>query len=108
MKYNDFYSKYYKKLDNSEYYVKCKTFDILFYKYIYYNQEYKNNNEYLVDYHINKNKKYDSLHTFKQKYKIDIYFLKEFYPSFKEKKEIEIVKELIDGINENKEYIINI
>jgi glycosyltransferase involved in cell wall biosynthesis len=77
-------------------------FDIYFYKKIYNNEFFKEDIEYLIDYHIKINNNeiiFYSLENFIEYYNIDINFLKEFYENLYDKSIIEIIIIINKDIN---------
>jgi len=96
------------------FYMLYPKFDILFYKKIYYNENYKDDLEYLIDYFEHKKKslsniKYYSIDNFEEHNLIDYNFLIIFYDNFKTKNKIDIVKEIIyDIYHNNNLYFLSI
>jgi glycosyltransferase involved in cell wall biosynthesis len=91
-----------------DFYIRYPDFDLIFYKKIYSNLNFKNNNDYLIHYHnigINENHIY-SINHFKKIYYIDLDFIKSFYNYFEDYNEIDLIKILLDNIN-NEKYIFS-
>ena len=79
-------------------------FDILFYQKIYYNSNYKDYIEYLIDYHecmTNNKLKFCSLDNFENYYKIDYDFIQVFYDVFNK---IELIKDIDNYILSNQDF----
>ena len=93
------------KFDIKEFYKLYPNFDILFYKLFNKKLVYSKNNEYLLDYHNDKNKqtKAISINDYINKYNVDFYFLKNFYEEFDNKP----VLEILIKINENIDYMVS-
>ena len=91
-----------------DFYNKYPEFDIYFYKKINSNLFFDNNNDYLIHYHdigIIKNK-ICSLNYLKNTYYFDINFIKLFYYNFENYDDFDIIKFLLNDIDNNK-YILS-
>lgn len=94
-----------------EFYNIYPDFDLIFYKLIYSELNFDNDIQYLSHYHNigkNKNNIY-SFNNFKNKYNLDLEFIKSFYEIFYDKSDIEIIKYILNNNNIDiySDYIFN-